>query len=554
MLRMRGWSLLVLGICLVIPSGLAKKWNTNKDSIVVDASYSDDDEEGELHFDALDQPDRPECMTLDHEPGVCITLRRCHPILFSENGELRNPSLAQDYSQSVDACVAQNAVDDEPVNFDEMERSDKASVGERILCCAKDKIHYAHRSSLEASDEELAMYPTTTSYPVVPLGGEINEESTQRIDDLLVIDNGLSGPSAPSEPIVDVVESTGRPELQQESTNVPQKLSEESEITTSLPIVDSVQQEPQEPQAPLPTPEEPQSEPLVPEEPEPQPEQPSITAEDLMKPNEPTEACPAVSLYNTWPAFDNYPFLAAIQTRVKTGPLCSGSLIDNRHVLTAAHCLHRFNSRDVARMQVRIGFTKNRLNDTFNDYYLERKASKIIFHKRFHEQSKMDNNIALVQLDQPVEFDEHVAPIGIFSGARGFDVGNCSGVEAGWIKYGNRKVTGISGGVIHYIEPPTSDFVLREAINRIFTNAECQSQLFTEITEEMLCAKTDIFEAHGISTNQFRGNDGGPLVIQVGDRVQQVGIKSWAYEGHQYPTVYTRVSEYLDWIRNNLQM
>lgn len=205
-------------------------------------------------------------------------------------------------------------------------------------------------------------------------------------------------------------------------------------------------------------------------------------------------------------------------------------------------------------MQVRIGFSKNPINDTYNDFYIERKASKIIFHKRFHEQSKMDNNIALVQLDHPVEFDDHVAPIRIFNGARGFDQGNCAGLEAGWIKYGNRKVTGISGGVIQYVEPPMSDFVLREAINKIFKNVDCQTQLYTEITDDMLCAKMDSFEAQGVSTDRFRGNDGGPLLIRIGDRVQQVGIKSWAYEGHQYPAVYTRVSSYLNWISENLQM
>lgn len=206
-------------------------------------------------------------------------------------------------------------------------------------------------------------------------------------------------------------------------------------------------------------------------------------------------------------------------------------------------------------MQVRLGFSKNPQNDTFNDFYTERKASKIIFHKRFHEQSKMDNNIALVQLDKAVEFDDHVAPIRIFDGVQGFDAGSCAGVEAGWIKYGNRKVTGISGGVIQYVEPPMSDFVLREAINKIYTNANCQASLYTEITEDMLCAKTDVFEAQGVSPEHFRGNDGGPLIIRTGNHVQQVGIKSWAYEGMAYPTVYTKLTDrHLSWIMDNLQM
>lgn len=61
-------------------------------------------------------------MTLDHEPGMCITLRRCHPILFGENGELRNPSLAQDYIQNIDACGS-HSVNDDANGFIDLERA-----------------------------------------------------------------------------------------------------------------------------------------------------------------------------------------------------------------------------------------------------------------------------------------------------------------------------------------------------------------------------------------------------------------------------------------------
>ncbi len=88
-------------------------------------AYSEDEDEGELAFDDPEQADNTECITLDHEPGACVTLRRCHPILFADNGDLRNPSLAQDYSQSVDVCGReQNTVDDEAATYDvDLERA-----------------------------------------------------------------------------------------------------------------------------------------------------------------------------------------------------------------------------------------------------------------------------------------------------------------------------------------------------------------------------------------------------------------------------------------------
>lgn len=209
-------------------------------------------------------------------------------------------------------------------------------------------------------------------------------------------------------------------------------------------------------------------------------------------------------------------------------------------------------------MQIRIGFSKRSTNDTFNDYYVLRNASKIIFHKRFNEQSKMDNNIALIKLDEPVEFDDHIAPISIFNDLGGFDVGNCTSVEAGWIKFGNRKVTGASDGVIHFVEAPMSDFHLRESLSRVLNNEECNTQLNSQINEKMLCAKSTAFD--GKSTDMstympvFRWNDGGGLLVKVGNRVQQIGIKSWAYEGQNYPTVFTKIDSFYDWIRNNLKM
>lgn len=206
-------------------------------------------------------------------------------------------------------------------------------------------------------------------------------------------------------------------------------------------------------------------------------------------------------------------------------------------------------------MQIRIGFSKrSSSNDTFNDYYVVRNVSKIIFHKRFHEQNKMDHNIALIKLDEPVEFDDHIFPLGVFNGLNDFDTGNCTAAEAGWIKFGNRRVTGISPGVIHFVEPPVSNFHLRESLSRVLSNEECNDQLKSQVNDNMICARTTLFEEPNVSTDFFRWNDGGPLVVRVGRIVQQIGIKSWAYEGQQYPTVYTRVDNYLDWIRNNLKM
>ena len=64
-----------------------------------------------------------------------------------------------------------------------------------------------------------------------------------------------------------------------------------------------------------------------------------------------------------------------------------------------------------------------------------------------------------------------------------------------------------------------------------------------ELTKNMICAGGD-------QVDSCKGDDGGPLVINVGDRLTLAGITSWRYgcgvTGS--PGVYTKVANYIDWI------
>ena len=51
----------------------------------------------------------------------------------------------------------------------------------------------------------------------------------------------------------------------------------------------------------------------------------------------------------------------------------------------------------------------------------------------------------------------------------------------------------------------------------------------------------------------FQGDSGGPLQCLVGDIWVFAGVSSWTYnfcEG--YPSVHTRISSYLDWIKRHI--
>merc|ERR1719477_576210 len=70
---------------------------------------------------------------------------------------------------------------------------------------------------------------------------------------------------------------------------------------------------------------------------------------------------PEITLYRPLPYIVNgyeaikheYPFMAALMNRQRQ--FCGGSLIDDNHILTAAHCVAHMSKYDVQNLRVRLG-------------------------------------------------------------------------------------------------------------------------------------------------------------------------------------------------------
>lgn len=87
--------------------------------------------------------------------------------------------------------------------------------------------------------------------------------------------------------------------------------------------------------------------------------------------------------------------------------LCGGSLIDNWHIVTAAHCLHdeSGNIRDPSAVQVYLG--------VHSLYYLPRarKVAYFIIPDNYDPSKPVNNDFAILQLAEPVKFSHTISPI-----------------------------------------------------------------------------------------------------------------------------------------------
>uniref|UniRef100_A0A182QQ34 Peptidase S1 domain-containing protein n=1 Tax=Anopheles farauti TaxID=69004 RepID=A0A182QQ34_9DIPT len=200
---------------------------------------------------------------------------------------------------------------------------------------------------------------------------------------------------------------------------------------------------------------------------------------------------------------------------------CAGSLINDRYILTAAHCV--------------LSFTPSQLLAKLYDVEHSEMVTRTIVKLQGHERFSLDtfnNDIALAKLQQPVDIGGSFIAICLPVSGRSYTGHN--GTVVGWGKLSNGS---LSQG-------------LQKAVVPIMSNVQCRKSNYraSRITDNMLCAGY----AEG-GRDACQGDSGGPLNVGDSNLRELVGIVSWG-EGcarPNYPGVYTRVSRYLSWIRTN---
>ncbi|XP_028170665.1 transmembrane protease serine 9-like [Ostrinia furnacalis] len=223
-----------------------------------------------------------------------------------------------------------------------------------------------------------------------------------------------------------------------------------------------------------------------------------------------------------------FPWLARLIYHKSFG--CGASLINDKYVISAAHCIKGFMW-----FMFRVTFGEHDRCDTS-----VRPETRYVVKMYAHNFSLTDlqNDVALLKLNQPVTYSHAVRPVCLPINEAKTYVG-ATAIVAGWGATGESKNWSCS---------------LLQADLPVLSNQDCQATSYnaSKIKDAMMCAGYPA-TAH---KDACTGDSGGPLITENEDHAYElIGVVSWGYGCARkgYPGVYTRVTKYLDWIRDNTQ-
>jgi secreted trypsin-like serine protease len=225
---------------------------------------------------------------------------------------------------------------------------------------------------------------------------------------------------------------------------------------------------------------------------------------------------------------------------------CGASLIGDRWVMTAAHCVDGAN---IALLKVNVGEF-----DLSNGAQNSKEIKNIYMHPEYNEGSSFNNDIALIELVETVES----SPITLldYDTSRELAFDNSAVIVIGW---GNVNAYGPND-----VSPPNSQpDILRQVELSLLSNEQCKirlAQAYTDleginylpnqvgITDSMICANY----TGDIAKGSCQGDSGGPLIVNTNQGWQQIGIVSYGVgcADEAFPDVYARVGKFTSWIRD----
>ncbi|XP_067002695.2 trypsin-1 isoform X1 [Anabrus simplex] len=220
---------------------------------------------------------------------------------------------------------------------------------------------------------------------------------------------------------------------------------------------------------------------------------------------------------------DTYPFQVSLQYHGQH--FCGGSIVNERWILTAAHCFDPNMVLPLVTVQAGTTDIGKGKNKTVKG--VVKNVVGVAIHKEYMPFSGHYNDIALLLLKDPFEFNDHIKPVTL---PRQLE------------ETATYTPATVIGWGMNYTGGPIMTKLQTVEIE-IVSDADCLEIYAGETHASNICAGVP----EG-GKGACIGDSGGPLIADG----KQVGVVSWSVmpcASKGYPVVFTEVSFYIDWIK-----
>jgi trypsin len=218
-------------------------------------------------------------------------------------------------------------------------------------------------------------------------------------------------------------------------------------------------------------------------------------------------------------ALGQFPYQVSLRTAANFH-FCGGSIINNRWVLSAAHCT-------IGRAQNAVRVVVGTV--LLNSGGVTHTSSRIVNHPSYNSQT-IANDVSVVQTATVIGFNSNVQAINLGSAFVG---GGVTAVVTGW------GGTAVTGG------PAPNN--LQQLTTTTLTNADCRARHTANNAQFVFDHKICTFRQAGQGICQ--GDSGGPLA--AGGNV--IGTVSWNIPcARGFPDAFDRVAHFRTWILNTI--
>lgn len=256
---------------------------------------------------------------------------------------------------------------------------------------------------------------------------------------------------------------------------------------------------------------------------------------------------------------EEFPWMALLQysfidsnglTQVLAG--CSGVLISDRYVLTAAHCLIDYERIHIGLKNVRLGdwnisssedclvqgVTKECAPPT-QDIDVE----KIVIHPDFLRTGGADKDIALIRLSKPANLSIYVKPICL--PLSGEDTQN------GFSNEGKRfSVAGWKNGAYQVKQTAEVHGVSKNTCNQVYGISTDESTSICTLGKP----DSDFTDNGGVLMSTHNDGKGNNYFYAAGVLNFVNNRPDLSYRLHNLPKDFTRVSTFVNWIKKNMEV